>query len=101
VRDRLLPALAFAAALAAAAIVLTAIGIKRKDSRAVLVGTAFTAMATLLALHGFATPGILVGYNGVISFSGGATLPVGGAVLALSAIPALAGPGAVRPLLWL
>jgi hypothetical protein len=58
-------------------------------------------MAALLALHGFATPGILVGYNGVISFSGGATLPVGGAVLALSAIPALAGPGAVRPLLWL
>ena len=134
-RDRLLPALIFAAALAAvplpavhllgpehvqipgwvhfvavgqtaalataAAIVLTAIGIKRKDSRAVLVGTAFTAMAALLALHGFATPGILVGYNGVISFSGGATLPVGGAVLALSAIPALAGPGAVRPLLWL
>jgi HD-GYP domain-containing protein (c-di-GMP phosphodiesterase class II) len=90
-----------AALATAAAIVLTAIGIKRKDSRAVLVGTAFTAMAALLALHGFATPGILVGYNGVISFSGGATLPVGGAVLALSAIPALAGPGAVRPLLWL
>ena len=85
----------------AAAIVLTAIGIRRQDSRAVLVGTAFTAMAALLALHGFATPGILVGYNGVVSFSGGATLPVGGAVLALSAIPALAGPRAVRPLLWL
>lgn len=85
----------------AAAIVLTAIGIRRRDSRAVLVGTAFTAMAALLALHGFATPGILVGYNGVVSFSGGATLPVGGAVLALSAIPALAGPRAVWPLLWL
>jgi HD domain len=85
----------------AAAIVLTAIGIRRQDSRAVLVGTAFTAMAALLALHGFATPGILVGYNGVVSFSGGATLPVGGAVLALSAIPALAGPRGVRPLLWL
>jgi HD-GYP domain-containing protein (c-di-GMP phosphodiesterase class II) len=85
----------------AAAIVLTAVGIRRDDSRAVLVGTAFTAMAALLALHGFATPGILVGYNGVVSFSGGATLPVGGAVLALSAIPALAGPSAVRPLLWL
>jgi HD-GYP domain-containing protein (c-di-GMP phosphodiesterase class II) len=85
----------------AAAIVLTAIGIRRQDSRAVLVGTAFTAMAALLALHGFATPGILVGYNGVVSFSGGATLPVGGAVLALSAIPALTAPRAVRPLLWL
>jgi hypothetical protein len=85
----------------AAAIVLTAIGIRRHDSRAVLVGTAFTAMAALLALHGFATPGILIGYNGVVSFSGGATLPVGGAVLALSAIPRLAGPSAVRSLLWL
>jgi HD-GYP domain-containing protein (c-di-GMP phosphodiesterase class II) len=85
----------------AAAIVLTAIGIRRQDSRAVLVGTAFTAMAALLALHGLATPGILVGYTGVISFSGGATLPVGGAVLALSAVPALAGPRAVKPLLWL
>ena len=85
----------------AAAIVLTLVGIRRSDSRAVLVGAAFTAMAALLALHGFATPGILVGYNGVISFSGGATLPLGGAVLALSAIPALARPQAVRPLLWM
>jgi hypothetical protein len=58
----------------AAAIVLTAIGIRRQDSRAVLVGTAFTAMAALLALHGFATPGILVGYNGVVSLSGGALI---------------------------
>jgi HD-GYP domain-containing protein (c-di-GMP phosphodiesterase class II) len=83
-----------------AAITLTAVGVVRHDSRAVLVGTAFTAMAALLTIHGLATPGIIVGYNGVISFSGGATLPVGGAVLALSALPAFRGPRAVRPLLW-
>jgi len=90
------------AALAAtgAAILLTAIGVRRRDSRAVLVGTAFTAMAALLSLHGLATPGIILGFNGVVSFAGGATLPVGGAVLALSALPALQGPNGVRPLLW-
>jgi HD domain-containing protein len=85
----------------AAAIILMAIGVARQDGRAVLVGTAFTAMAALLALHGLATPGIILGFNGVVSFSGGATLPVGGAVLALSAVPALRGPEGVRPLLWL
>jgi len=85
----------------AAAIILTAIGVARQDGRAVLVGTAFTAMAALLALHGLATPGIILGFNGVVSFSGGATLPVGGAVLALSAFPVLRGPEGVRPLLWL
>jgi HD-GYP domain-containing protein (c-di-GMP phosphodiesterase class II) len=83
-----------------AAILLTLVGVQRRDSRAVLVGTAFTAMAALLALHGLATPGVIVGYNGVVSFSGGATLPVGGAVLALSTLPALRGPRGVVPLLW-
>jgi HD-GYP domain-containing protein (c-di-GMP phosphodiesterase class II) len=83
-----------------AAVLLTVVGIQRRDSRAVLVGTAFTAMAALLALHGLATPGVIVGYNGVVSFSGGATLPVGGAVLALSTLPALRGPKGVIPLLW-
>jgi HD domain-containing protein len=90
-----------AAAATAAAILLTAVGVRRRDGRAVLVGTAFSAMAALLSLHGLATPGIIVGFNGVVSFSGGATLPVGGAVLALSAIPALRGPKGVRPLLWM
>jgi HD-GYP domain-containing protein (c-di-GMP phosphodiesterase class II) len=90
-----------AAAATAAAILLTIVGVRRNDGRAVLVGTAFTAMAALLTLHGLATPGILLGFNGVVSFSGGATLPVGGAVLALSAFPGLRGPNGVRPLLWL
>ena len=63
------------------------VGARRRDSRSVLVGTAFSAMAALLVVHGLATPGILVGFNGVVAFSGAATLPVGGAVLALAALP--------------
>jgi HD domain len=90
-----------AAAATAAAILLTAVGVRRRDGRAVLVGTAFSAMAALLSLHGLATPGIIVGFTGIVSFAGGATLPVGGAVLALSALPGLRGPNGVRPLLWL
>jgi putative nucleotidyltransferase with HDIG domain len=86
---------------AAAALALTIVGARRGDGRSVLVGTAFSAMAALLAVHGLSTPGILVGDNGVIAFSGAATLPVGGAVLALAAVPELRRPGAVRALLWL
>src|ERR671915_1151218 len=86
---------------AVAAVALTIVGARRQDARTVLVGTAFSAMAALLALHGLATPGMLVGPNGVVSFTGGATLPVGAAVLALSAVPAFRRPEGVRPLLVL
>ena len=86
---------------AVAAVALTIAGARRRDARTVLVGTAFSAMAALLALHGIATPGMLFGPNGVVSFTGGATLPVGGAVLALSALPALRRPVGVKPLLVL
>jgi HD-GYP domain-containing protein (c-di-GMP phosphodiesterase class II) len=90
-----------AAAATAAAILLTIIGVRRRDGRAVLVGTAFTAMAALLSLHGLATPEIILGFNGLVALAGGATLPVGAAVLALSALPALRRPDAVKPLLAL
>jgi hypothetical protein len=90
-----------AVAAAVAAVALTAVGSARRDARAVLVGTAFTAMASLLAIHGLATPGILIGYNGVIAFTGAATLPIGGALLALSTLPAARRPEAIRPLLVL
>jgi putative nucleotidyltransferase with HDIG domain len=76
-----------ALAATAAAIALTIIGAKRQDGRVVLIGTAFSVMAALLALHGIATPDVLVGYNGVVGFTGGATLPIGGAIFALAAIP--------------
>ena len=90
-----------ALAAAAAAVALTVVGARRRDARAVLVGTSFSAMAALLALHGLATPGFLVGPTGVISFTGAATLPVGAAVLALSAVPLFRRPEGVRPLLVL
>src|SRR6185503_4039526 len=86
---------------AAAAIAVTIVGARRRDGRTVLLGTAFSVMTGILAVHGLATPGILVGQNGVIAFSGAAVLPVGGAVLALSALPTLRRPSSVRPLLWL
>ena len=90
-----------AIAATAAAVALSAAGVRSQDGRAVLVGAAFTAMAALLALHGLATPGVLLGSNGLVALSGGATLPVGGAVLALSVLPSLRGPRGVRPLLVL
>jgi HD-GYP domain-containing protein (c-di-GMP phosphodiesterase class II) len=90
---------ALAAALAALA--LTIAGARRRDGRTVLVGTAFSAMASLLALHGLATPGVLIGMNGVVAFTGGATLSVGAAVLSLSALPALRRPRRVRLLVFL
>ena len=72
-----------------AAVILTIAGARRSDPRTVLVGTAFSVMAALLALHGLATPGMIVGWNGLVAFTGGATLPVGAAVLVLAALPSV------------
>jgi len=74
---------------AVAAAVLTSAGVRAGDGRTVVVGSGFFVMATLLAVHGLVTPGVLVGSNGVIALTGGATLPVGAPVLALSGVPAL------------
>jgi HD-GYP domain-containing protein (c-di-GMP phosphodiesterase class II) len=90
-----------AVAATAAAVALTIAGARRSDARTVLAGTAFSVMAALLALHGLATPGMIVGWNGLVAFTGGATLVVGAAVLALAALPAVNRPGSVRPLLVL
>ena len=60
-------------------------GARRGDGPAVLVGTAFTVMAALLVVHGVASPCFIVEKNGVSSLTGAATLPVGGAILALGA----------------
>ena len=84
-----------------AAVALTIVGARRNDGRTVLLGTAFTAMAALLAIHGLATPGIILPYNGLVGFTGAATLPIGGAVLALSALPSLRRPRGVGRLLIL
>ncbi len=83
------------------AVALTVVGARRRDGRAVLVGSAFCVMAALLVLHGLTTPGVLVEMNGVVAFTGGATLPVGGAILALSVLPVLRRPEVVKPILAL
>jgi putative nucleotidyltransferase with HDIG domain len=85
----------------AAGVALSYGGWRRGDARAVLVGTAFTVMASLLVVHGFASPGFIVERNGVVALTGAATLPVGGVILALSALPSTRSPRAVVPLLWL
>jgi HD-GYP domain-containing protein (c-di-GMP phosphodiesterase class II) len=90
-----------ALAAAAAAIALTYAGARVGDTRTVLVGTAFAVMAALLALHGLSTPGVIFGMNGVVSFTGGTTLPVGGAILALSAFALPKFLRGVKPLLIL
>jgi putative nucleotidyltransferase with HDIG domain len=58
-------------------------------------------MTALLAVHGLATPGVLAGPNGVVAVAGGASLPAGAAVLALSALPGLRRPRRIGPLLLL
>ena len=94
--------IAISAGLAAtAALALTIAGARRGDARAVVIGTAFSSMAALLSIHGLTTPGFIVGDNGLVSFTGALTLPVGGAVLALAAVPELRRPSAVRPVLAL
>ncbi|HEY1275657.1 MAG TPA: HD-GYP domain-containing protein [Thermoleophilaceae bacterium] len=84
-----------------AAVALTLVGARRSDGRAVLLGTAFSVMAAILTIHGLSTPGFIVEMNGLVAFSGAATLPAGGAVLALVALPAARTPRGVRPLLFL
>jgi putative nucleotidyltransferase with HDIG domain len=94
--------IAIGASIAAgAAVALTVAGARRNDGRTVLLGTAFTVMTALLAVHGFATPGILVADSGVVAVAGAAVLPVGAALLALTALPSLRRPQAVRRLLVL
>jgi len=74
---------------AVASIGLTVAGVRRRDGQTTLLGTAFSTMTAMLAVHGFATPGVLVGPNGVVAVAGGLSLPVGAAVLALTALPAV------------
>jgi len=85
----------------AAAIALTYAAARRGDGRSVMIGTAFAVMAALLVLHGLATPNVLFHDYGIVALSGGATLPVGGFLLALCTLSMLRGPKAVRPLLAL
>ena len=82
---------------ASCAFALTAAGARRGDAQVVLMGTAFAAIATLLFVHGFATPGLIAPPNGVIAVAGAAMLPVGGTVLGLATLPSLRRPESLRP----
>lgn len=79
---------ASAGAATAAAVALTYAAARRGDGRSVMIGTAFAAMAALLVLHGIATPDVFFDDYGVVALSGGATLPVGGLLLAFCTRPA-------------
>jgi putative nucleotidyltransferase with HDIG domain len=93
--------LAGAGLAALAAATLTLAGRRSVDGRAMLLGTAFSTMTALLGVHAMATPGVLIGPNGVIAFAGGLGIPVGTALLALTALPALRRTRNVKPLMIL
>jgi putative nucleotidyltransferase with HDIG domain len=82
------------AALASAALMIA--GFRRRETRAVVAGGAFAAMTLILLIHGLATPGVLIGPNGVVAVAGGLALPTGGAILTVAALPALRGPRHLR-----
>ena len=89
-----------AAAIASlASLALSIAGARARDGRTVLMGIAFSTMTALFALHALATPGFIVGKNGVIALAGGLSVPVGAGLLALTALPALRRPGRVQPLI--
>jgi HD-GYP domain-containing protein (c-di-GMP phosphodiesterase class II) len=85
---------------AAASVVLMVAGARRHDARTLVAGGAFAAMTLLLVIHGLATPGVLLGPNGLIALAGGAALPVGGALLTLTALPRLRRLRRLAPLAW-
>jgi hypothetical protein len=45
--------------------------VRRRDGRTALIGTAFSTMTAMMAVHGLATPGVLFGPNGVVAVAGG------------------------------
>jgi putative nucleotidyltransferase with HDIG domain len=95
------PVVMAAGTAAVVAVGLTAAGVRARDGRVILLGTAFSTTTALLTVHGFATPGVLVGMNGVIALAGGVSLPVGAGLLALTALPGLRRPKRIAPLLIL
>ena len=79
-----------AGALAAvAATILSVVAARVSDGLAVLVGMAFSVMATMLLVHALSTPGAWMGDNGLMQLTGALNIPVGAAILAASALPLL------------
>jgi putative nucleotidyltransferase with HDIG domain len=82
-----------------ASVALSLAGAQARDGRTVLMATAFSTMTALFAVHALATPGMIVGANGVISLAGGLSIPAGALVLGLTALPPLRRPGRIGLLL--
>src|ERR687885_2160482 len=74
----LVSAIAIVASLASLA--LSVAGAQARDGRSVLMGMAFSTMTALFAIHALATPGFIVGNNGVIALAGGISVPLGAAL---------------------
>lgn len=60
---------------------------QRRDARAAIASAGFTVLAGILAVHGLASPGVILPADEfhVISASGGLAVPIAGAVLVLAA----------------
>jgi len=88
------------ASLAAAiSVLMTAAALRRNDTRAGLVGVAFTAVAGLMTVHGLATPGFLLeeyGRNATVGLAGVMAVPAGGILLAAATLAPPAARGASR-----
>jgi hypothetical protein len=84
---------------ASCAIAMSHVAARRNDGRAVWIGMAFSVIATMLVIHGLATPGVIPPDNGLVQVAGALNLPVCGSILAASGLPMLRRPRRVRLLL--
>jgi HD-GYP domain-containing protein (c-di-GMP phosphodiesterase class II) len=84
---------------ASCAIAMSVIAARRNDGRAVWTGMAFSVIATILVIHGLATPGVILPNNGLVQMAGALNLPVCGAILAASGLPMLRRPRRAKLLL--
>ena len=90
---------AAAAIASVASLALSIAGARARDGRSVLMGIAFSTMTAMFAVHALSTPGFIAGKNGMIALAGGLSVPIGAALLALTALPALRRSGNVQPLI--
>lgn len=91
-----------AGALAAvAAMAMSVLAGRVNDRGALVAGTAFAVMATMLVIHALATPGVLVGDNGLMQLAGALNVPAGAAILTVAALPTLDGRAHARSRSWI
>jgi hypothetical protein len=87
---------------AAVSVLMTAAAVRRNDTRAGLVGVAFTAVAGLMTIHGLATPGFMLeeyGRNATVGLAGVLAVPAGGILLAAATLAPPVARGARRVVL--